>query len=190
MVALFYGNSRGTGGIQAHNYRIARRSGHGVAVLLKVYANCIDGRATAANQRISDALNDTLALPSRLGRQAKAAASGPPRGLRRAPSLSRLPWPDLPDQDPGAGAAELADRPVPPVASRQGCPQMSPLPDDELRPPGPARLTSAACVSFGGLTPRLRACPAVRNLQRGRATPGLAALLAGLARLITLASER
>jgi hypothetical protein len=34
---------------------VARRAGHGVAVL-KIYAQCIDGRATAANQRIADAL--------------------------------------------------------------------------------------------------------------------------------------
>jgi integrase len=37
---------------------VARRAGHGVAVLLKVYANCIDGQAGAANQRISDALEE------------------------------------------------------------------------------------------------------------------------------------
>jgi len=36
---------------------VARRAGHGVAVLLKVYANCIDGQATTANQRINDALD-------------------------------------------------------------------------------------------------------------------------------------
>jgi integrase len=36
---------------------VARRAGHGVAVLLKVYANCIDGQATTANQRIDDILN-------------------------------------------------------------------------------------------------------------------------------------
>jgi integrase len=35
---------------------VARRAGHGVAVLLKIYAHCIDGQA-AANQRISDALS-------------------------------------------------------------------------------------------------------------------------------------
>jgi integrase len=35
---------------------VARRAGHGVAVLLKIYAHCIDGQADAANQRISDAL--------------------------------------------------------------------------------------------------------------------------------------
>ena len=37
---------------------VARRAGHGVAVLLKVYANCIDGQAGPANQRIGDALDE------------------------------------------------------------------------------------------------------------------------------------
>ena len=37
---------------------VARRAGHGVAVLLKVYANCIDGQAGAANKRINDALDE------------------------------------------------------------------------------------------------------------------------------------
>ncbi|HEX2744341.1 MAG TPA: tyrosine-type recombinase/integrase [Streptosporangiaceae bacterium] len=36
---------------------VARRAGHGVAVLLKVYAHCIDGQADAANQRIAGALD-------------------------------------------------------------------------------------------------------------------------------------
>jgi hypothetical protein len=35
---------------------VARRAGHGVAVLLKIYAHCIDGQADAAKQRITDAL--------------------------------------------------------------------------------------------------------------------------------------
>jgi hypothetical protein len=35
---------------------VARRAGHGVAVLLKIYAHCIDGQATAANKRIAEAL--------------------------------------------------------------------------------------------------------------------------------------
>ena len=35
---------------------VARRAGHGVAVLLKIYAHCIDGQATAANQRVAEAL--------------------------------------------------------------------------------------------------------------------------------------
>ena len=38
---------------------VARRAGHGVAVLLKIFANCIDGQADAANQRITDALGTT-----------------------------------------------------------------------------------------------------------------------------------
>jgi hypothetical protein len=37
--------------------KVARRAGRGVAVLLKIYAHCIDGQADAANhQRITDAL--------------------------------------------------------------------------------------------------------------------------------------
>ena len=35
---------------------VARRAGHGVAVLLKIYAHCVDGQSDAANQRITDAL--------------------------------------------------------------------------------------------------------------------------------------
>jgi hypothetical protein len=35
---------------------VARRAGHGVAVLLKIYAHRIDGQG-AANQRIADALD-------------------------------------------------------------------------------------------------------------------------------------
>ncbi|MEU4545810.1 hypothetical protein [Nonomuraea dietziae] len=33
-----------------------RRAGHGVDVLLRVYAKCIDGKRAVANQRILDAL--------------------------------------------------------------------------------------------------------------------------------------
>jgi integrase len=35
---------------------VARRAGHSVAVLLRIYAHCIDGQADAANQRIAEAL--------------------------------------------------------------------------------------------------------------------------------------
>ena len=42
---------------------VARRAGHGVAVLLKIYAHCIDGQAAAANQRITDALSTQDAQP-------------------------------------------------------------------------------------------------------------------------------
>jgi integrase len=43
---------------------VARRAGHGVAVLLKIYAHCIDGQADAANQRITDALGTAEPEPS------------------------------------------------------------------------------------------------------------------------------
>jgi hypothetical protein len=42
---------------------VARRAGHGVAVLLKVYAHCIDGQADAANKRITDALGTQGSRP-------------------------------------------------------------------------------------------------------------------------------
>ena len=35
---------------------VARRAGHSVVVLLKIYAHCTDGQASAANQRITQAL--------------------------------------------------------------------------------------------------------------------------------------
>ena len=41
---------------------VARRAGHGVAVLLKIYAHCVDGQA-AANQRITGALGTTEPVP-------------------------------------------------------------------------------------------------------------------------------
>lgn len=44
---------------------VARRAGHDVAVLLKIYAHCIDGQADAANQRITDALGTTESEPGR-----------------------------------------------------------------------------------------------------------------------------
>ena len=42
---------------------VAHRAGHGVAVLLKIYAHCIDGQADAANRRITDALGTQDAMP-------------------------------------------------------------------------------------------------------------------------------
>jgi hypothetical protein len=35
---------------------VARRAGHGVDVLLRVYAKCIDGQEESVNRRIDDAL--------------------------------------------------------------------------------------------------------------------------------------
>jgi len=40
---------------------VARRAGHGIAVLLKIYAHCIDGQADAVNQCITDALGTSEA---------------------------------------------------------------------------------------------------------------------------------
>ena len=37
---------------------VARRAGHGVAALLRVYAGCIDGQDQLWNTRIDDALRD------------------------------------------------------------------------------------------------------------------------------------
>ena len=43
---------------------VARRAGHGVAVLLKIYALCSDGQADAANQCITDALGTKAPSPN------------------------------------------------------------------------------------------------------------------------------
>ena len=42
---------------------VARRAGHGVAVLLKIYAHCIDGQADATNSRITEALGTAESEP-------------------------------------------------------------------------------------------------------------------------------
>ncbi|XRQ12324.1 site-specific integrase, partial [Actinomadura welshii] len=39
-----------------HAPEAAERAGHGVDVMLRVYARCIDGQREVANQRIEDAL--------------------------------------------------------------------------------------------------------------------------------------
>jgi integrase len=68
---------------------VARRAGHGVAVLLKVYANCIDGQAATANQRISDALDqhDSDGPSSGVGVTLGARPLGQP--LRIGPGVIR-----------------------------------------------------------------------------------------------------
>ena len=59
---------------------VARRAGHGVAVLLKVYANCIDGQAGPANQRISDALGEPDGNAAWRSREGRPAVHGQPPG--------------------------------------------------------------------------------------------------------------
>ena len=53
-----------------------RRAGHGVAVLLEIYAHCIDGQADAANKRITDALStqDTQPNPNPATREMTTAS--------------------------------------------------------------------------------------------------------------------
>jgi len=52
---------------------VARRAGHSVAVLLKIYAHCIDGQADAANKRIADALGGTDDSPDNYGQDDQAS---------------------------------------------------------------------------------------------------------------------
>ncbi|GGO10899.1 hypothetical protein GCM10011576_18790 [Micromonospora parathelypteridis] len=47
---------------------VARRLGHGVAVLLRAYANCIGGGDDTMNDNISDALADAPAVRPGRGR--------------------------------------------------------------------------------------------------------------------------
>ena len=42
---------------------LARRAGHGVTVLLKIYAHCLDGDADAASKGITDALGTSDPQP-------------------------------------------------------------------------------------------------------------------------------
>ena len=55
------------------------RAGHDAAVLLKIYAHCIDGQADAANQRITDALGvqDTGPSPNPVTGEMTAASRHP-----------------------------------------------------------------------------------------------------------------
>jgi integrase len=70
------------GGVPATE--VARRLGHDVAVLLKIYASCMDGQEEAVNDRITAALGgepgrETLEVP-RAGADAAHATSRPIRG--------------------------------------------------------------------------------------------------------------
>ena len=63
---------------------VARRAGHGVAVLLKIYAHCIDGQADAANQRITDALG-TQDAQSDLGGEGDGESDRASRSAKPCP---------------------------------------------------------------------------------------------------------
>jgi integrase len=76
---------------------VARRAGHGVAVLLKIYAHCIDGQADAANRRITDALT----TPTQTKTQATKVTPGATRQPEPQPSAMR---PGARASRPGASA--------------------------------------------------------------------------------------
>ena len=80
---------------------VARRAGHGVAVLLKIYAHCIDGQADAANQRITDALT-TPEADQDPAAKATATARRQPEPQGRAPAESG--WGTASTLSPGGGA--------------------------------------------------------------------------------------
>ena len=67
---------------------VARRAGHGVAVLLKIYAHCIDGQADAANQRITDALGMAEPEPGPGDEGDADDARAQPETNRRTPARS------------------------------------------------------------------------------------------------------
>ena len=81
---------------------VARRAGHGVAVLLKICGHCIDGQATAANQRITEArgpwtprktsVTRVTATPSRYPEMAGQSGNSDGSGRRNRSCRSR-PWP-------------------------------------------------------------------------------------------------
>jgi len=63
---------------------VARRAGHSVAVLLKVYAHCIDGQADTVNKRIADALGGPMSpAGDRRGGAWALSVAGSPPGRRR-----------------------------------------------------------------------------------------------------------
>jgi hypothetical protein len=95
---------------------VARRAGHGVAVLLKIYAHCIDGQADAANKRITDAL----------GTQDPQPESGP--GDEGDDDSMH---PEMPGQRNKAGRTVGVTAPTDPVWLQRVCPSGDGLPDRE-----------------------------------------------------------
>lgn len=55
----------------------ARHAGHGVAVLLEIYAHCIDGQADAANRRSTGALGPRTPSPNPAMSKTGAASRHP-----------------------------------------------------------------------------------------------------------------
>ena len=99
---------------------VARRAGHGVAVLLKIYAHCIDGQADAANQRITDALDLDPDVEPGDGEGESILASGDlPAGRRSRGRPPRDIWTsELRNIDPPPGQAGGSFMPGPLVRRR------------------------------------------------------------------------
>jgi hypothetical protein len=80
---------------------VTRRTGYGLAVLLKIYAHCIDGQAEAVNQRITDALGIHDAQPVPATKETTTASrhpemSGQRQGSGRTVSMPLPPVPSVP----------------------------------------------------------------------------------------------
>ena len=95
---------------------VARRAGHGVAVLLKIYAHCIDGQADAANQRITDALGTQAEPEPSPAKKATPTASRQPdtTGQRHITRTERgavnRPEPAFRARAPGDRGTDRQDR--------------------------------------------------------------------------------
>ena len=101
--------------------KVACRAGHGVAVLLKIYAHCIDGQATAANQRIAEALGTgdaeedpvtrATATPSRHRNRSHRPRPWPfrprPWLVRARPGAARIPEPGTHGRIADGGGPEM-----------------------------------------------------------------------------------
>src|SRR5262249_497836 len=83
---------------------VARRLGHSVAVLLKVYANCIDGGEDGVNDRIGERSDDHLGRRSlsrsRSLRRSHARGAGPDAGGQALDQVDDAFDERKPDEDP------------------------------------------------------------------------------------------
>jgi integrase len=90
--------------------QVAEWAGHSVAVLLRVYAACIDGQDVAARGRIADALAGDTDVAD--GRTKVTATRGQPvvaHHLRHDPTGLAVPLGRDPASDPPAGASSPAE---------------------------------------------------------------------------------
>ncbi len=133
---------------------VARRAGHGVAVLLKIYAHCIDGQATAANQRIAEALDiqdaeqdpgdegeETPSRPPEMAGQGANSGGSGQRNRSHRPRPWIFPAPSVACSDLVRGSSR--PRPWP-----------APLPSVPRTPPRTRRPRTHSGWRQPGITPR------------------------------------